>query len=62
MCSMLRPSSALNISPTMWPMEPPPPEPKGTGLPCALIHATKLGQSVAGTELATKNALGTEPM
>ena len=39
---MLKPSSALNISPMMWPIEPWPPEPNGTTLFWPLIHCDQL--------------------
>ncbi len=39
---MLKPSSALNISPMMWPIEPWPPEPNGTTLFWPLIHGDQL--------------------
>ena len=59
---MFKPSSALNISPMMWPIEPWPPEPNGTGLPCPLIQAISSGMVLAGTAGRTTKALATEPI
>jgi hypothetical protein len=46
----------------MWPIEPWPPEPKGTVLPWALIQAISSAISFAGTAGRTTKALATEPI